>query len=178
MDSLGKPQLVFRVFSDAQLRGSGRNRPAGLGAVLLTMDGYTVAEDHHFVAAATSPEAEMRAVLLGLQLAAATLRNARRRQIIVYTDCQTVVLYLAKNRGKKAHLEEVRRLIRNMESLFQSVEYVFKPRDTKPIRRCETLAGKALTARGFEYKHRGTKGRHKRAKRVRVIDFYYGKKAR
>lgn len=154
---MSDPLAEFHTYSDISLYRLGPRRPAGIGAILVTPNGYICDDHSEFIGQATAPQAELVAILAALRLAT-RLRNADQRIIRAHTDSIGAWYYLHKNWGQKDHLIAIRNDIREVEQAFLHVAYEKVGYNNTAIRRCETLARRALEDKGYSTTHRGSKG--------------------
>lgn len=167
----------FRLFTDARLKSTNYNTrrgAAGLGFVVLNSSGNPLIEDHGFVLDATVNQAELGAILLGLEQFALRMPFPETREVTAYSDSRLSIGAITGNWNVTDHeLNAIVLHIHRAAGEFARVEYKTIHHGTSAIRRAQTLAEKALKEKGFIIKHRGTKGAKRRPRSGKFWDPYY-----
>jgi len=132
-----------RVYADGASRGNPG--PAGIGVVLCDAEDRILREHREYVGIATNNEAEYRAVLRGLGLAA-SFAPAR---VVVTSDSELVVNQLnGRYQIREERLAQLAEAVREQARTFPSVEYQHRPRMTGRLARTDALANEALDRAG------------------------------
>jgi ribonuclease H / adenosylcobalamin/alpha-ribazole phosphatase len=119
----------------------GNPGPAGIGAVVATPDGTVLAEVAEGIGHATNNVAEYRALLAGLERAAAL--GARR--VLVRADSKLVISQMRGDwKVKEDHLRALRDQARALARRFTSVTYEHVRRERNEA--ADALANKAMDA--------------------------------
>lgn len=175
-----RQRRTYYLYSDAQLvrtphNAEGRYGPSAVGVVLLDHEGKTVHETASFLGDQTNNRSELLGINFGLLVALGIVPSPSRAIMVVNTDSQIAYRGAAKGDLIEPRLKAVGAAIKELEKGFELVDYQFVPRDTKPIRRAETLARKALQQKlGRKLTRRGSKGRRHRAQAVALPQPYAG----
>ncbi len=127
------------TYTDGASRGNPG--PAGIGALLLSESGETLAEVSQFVGVTTNNEAEYRALLLALTRA----REMKATHVKCFLDSELVVRqlngqYKVKSEKMAQFFSDVKNLIGN----FESVTFTHVPREHPNQRIADKLANKGI----------------------------------
>ncbi len=128
-----------KLYTDGCCKGNPG--PGGIG-VLITDENGDVLEEHcESVGECTNNVAEYRALMKGLDLAAAQTRGT----VHVFMDSQLVVKQMTGNfRIKAPHLLELFDEVKKKEARFEAVSYNHRARTNKLIQKADDLANQAL----------------------------------
>lgn len=130
---------LVRLYTDGASRGNPG--PAAIGVVVCDGEDRILREHREYLGVATNNEAEYRAVLRGLALAA-TVTNAN---VVLTTDSALVVNQLnGRYRIEEDRLAQLAAAVRDRARAFASVEYHHRPRMTGRLARADALANEAL----------------------------------
>jgi ribonuclease HI len=130
------------VYTDGASRGNPG--PAAIGVVVCDDADAVLREQHEVLGEATNNEAEYRAVLRGLELAAAHTSG----QVVLTTDSELVVRQLnGRDRVRNERLRDLIGPVREAERAFAKVVYRHAPRMTGHLARADALANEALDGR-------------------------------
>ena len=134
---------AVHVYTDGASRGNPG--PAGIGVVVCDKDDRILRRHREFLGEATNNEAEYRAILRGLKLAAAFTEG----EVKLTCDSQLAVRQLAgAYRIRERRLSELVDAIREAEGGFARVTYRHAPRMTGRLALADRLANEALDRRG------------------------------
>lgn len=142
-EGLPTPLLgVARIYTDGGARGNPG--PAAIGVVLCDDRDRVLLERKEHIGRATNNEAEYRAIIAGLELAA----HATRGLVRVFSDSELVVRHLTgAYRTKSGNLLPLHRCAKAKEKSFDRVMYEHLPRLTGWLRRADKLVNEALDAK-------------------------------
>ena len=139
----GRKLPGVRVYTDGASRGNPG--PAAIGVVVCDEEDRILREHREYLGEATNNEAEYRAILRGLSLAASHTDD----RIVVTSDSEVVVRQLTGTyRIREERLAGLADEIRKREGAFRSVEYRHAPRMTGRLARADALANEALDRLG------------------------------
>jgi ribonuclease HI len=134
---------AVHVYTDGASRGNPG--PAGIGVVVCDKDDRILRRHREFLGEATNNEAEYRAILRGLKLAAAFTEG----EVELTCDSQLAVRQLAGTyRIRERRLSELVDAIREAGGGFARVTYRHAPRMTGRLALADRLANEALDRRG------------------------------
>lgn len=132
----------LNVYCDGGARGNPG--PAAIGVVLCDAFDNVLAEHRETIGRATNNEAEYRAVIRALELAA----RYTRRSVRCHLDSQLVVQQLnGEYRIREPRLEKLAGRVKERTSRFIEVAFVHVPRGHRRIRRADELVNMALDER-------------------------------
>ena len=127
------------IYTDGGSRGNPG--PAAIGIVLCDARDRLLREHKEFLGTATNNEAEYRAVLRGLKLAARYTRGS----VTCVADSELVVRQLTGvYRARSPAMKELLGLVREQEASFEQVRYRNEPRLAGRLRRADELVNEAL----------------------------------
>lgn len=134
----------IKVYTDGAARGNPG--PAAIGVVVCDEEDNVLREQKQHIGEATNNEAEYRAIIAGLDLAA----GFPRTEVVCTTDSELVVrqltgVYRLKNARMLALFFEVK----EKERMFERVSYRHRLRLTGHLKRADGLANEALDEAGF-----------------------------
>lgn len=130
---------LVHVYTDGASRGNPG--PAAIGVVVCDGEDRIVREHREYLGIATNNEAEYRAVLRGLTLAAGVSKG----RVLLTSDSELVVNQLSgKYRVQDERLARLAEAVRDQARAFASVEYRHRPRMTGRLARADALANEAL----------------------------------
>ena len=133
---------TVRVYTDGASRGNPG--PAAIGVVVCDADDRILRRHREFLGEATNNEAEYRAILRGLKLAASFTEG----EVELKCDSQLAVRQLAgAYRIRERRLSELVDAIREVEGSFARVTYRHAPRMTGRLALADRLANEALDRR-------------------------------
>ena len=128
-----------RVYTDGASRGNPG--PAGIGIVVCGPDDRVVRRHREFLGKATNNEAEYRAILRGLSLAAMYTRG----EVEVTTDSELAVRQLTNRyRVRNPNLKVLLEKVRESERSFARVIYRHAARMTGHLALADRLANEAI----------------------------------
>ena len=135
---MARVQLA-RLYTDGGSRGNPG--PAAIGIVICDKDDRIIKEFSEYIGRATNNQAEYRALIRGLAIAA----NYTDGEVICTLDSELVVrqitgVYHVRNPAMEELLDEVRR----REDGFRSIKYVHRPRMTGHLARADMLVNSVL----------------------------------
>ena len=131
------------VYTDGGARGNPG--PAAIGIVICTDDDHILYERSERIGRATNNEAEYRAVIRGLELAA----GYAPREVLCVADSELIVRQLTgRYRVRNPRMEELFLAVKKNERPFEKVRYEQRPRLTGHLRRADELVNEALDAAG------------------------------
>jgi ribonuclease HI len=134
---------LVRVYTDGGARGNPG--PAAIGVVLCDERDRVLLERKEHIGKETNNEAEYRAIIAGLALAARATRN----EVRVFTDSELAVRHLTGTyRVRSGSLLPLYRRTKEKEKAFQKVSYEHLPRLTGWLRRADKLVNEALDEAG------------------------------
>ena len=134
---------AVHVYTDGASRGNPG--PAGIGVVVCDADDRILRRHREFLGEATNNEAEYRAILRGLRLAAAHTQG----DVELTCDSELAVRQLTgAYRVRGANLRELVNAVREAERSFTRVVYRHAPRMTGRLALADRLANEALDRRG------------------------------
>jgi ribonuclease HI len=171
---------TFYLYSDAQLARTptnpdGRYGPSAVGIVILDYEGRTIHEAGFYVGNQTNNRSELLGINVGLTVAMAVLPSPTRAIVVANTDSRIAFQGVAQDGLVEPRLRAMSAAIRELQKGFDQVDYQYVPRDTRPIRRAETLARKTLEiALGRKLTRRGSKGRKHKTRFILPPDPYGG----
>lgn len=138
------------MYTDGGARGNPG--PAAIGVVVCDASDHVLREHRECFGVGTNNEAEYRALIKGLDLAAERTRGA----IACVLDSELVVRQMRGTyRVREPRLEELHRRARISAARFASVAYEHKPRLTGHLARADALVNEALDEAAEDYKTRG-----------------------
>jgi len=123
--------------------GACRNNPgeSAIGIVFLDDKGNFIAEHKECVGIGTNNEAEYKAIIRALELAAKYCRKI----ISIFSDSKLTINQLSGTWAiKKDHLMKLFILVKDRESPYEKVTYNYKKRDSKYLQKADKLANEAL----------------------------------
>ncbi len=131
-----------RLYTDGASRGNPG--PAAIGVVLTDAYDDVLAEHRETIGRATNNEAEYRAVIRGLELAA---RHTRQR-VHVRSDSQLLIRQLrGEYRIKEARLRKLASALARRAERFQEVTFEHVSRRHRLLSQADALANRALDER-------------------------------
>jgi len=153
-----KPAILpagFVVFSDGASRGNPG--PSAIGVLVLGTDGRELEAVGEFIGDASNNEAEYRALLRGLELAAKHTNGA----LDACSDSEVVVRQLTGAYAtRNPRLSRLQAQVRVAEASFAEVRYAWVPREHPGAVRADALANAPLDRLGLaKFGWKGTKGR-------------------
>lgn len=157
------PAVRFHVFTDGRLkpdpRYNDRYGSIAAGGVIIDADGHPRRKFAKTLGMGTNQEAEIQAVLLGVEEATAYLDDSENRVLVVHTDSKYVRSGLCRvGFFKKSHVRTATHIFRAAAS-FKRVYFQWNSATNYGIRNAETQAWKALNRDlGTELTWRGSKG--------------------
>ncbi|MHA1606240.1 MAG: ribonuclease HI family protein [Candidatus Freyarchaeota archaeon] len=126
-----------RVFVDGASRGNPG--PAGIGVVIVSMDGRRLVEHGEYVGVATNNQAEYLSLIKALELC----HRLGVREVKVFSDSELLVKQLAGQYAvKNRKLKELYGRVKELEPLFRRVVYRHVPREENS--RADALANQAI----------------------------------
>lgn len=132
---------LIRVYTD----GGSRNNPgpAAIGVVVCDENDNVVKAFGEYIGRTTNNQAEYRALIRGLELAA----NYTQQKVICTTDSELVVRQMkGRYRTKDAEMKRLYDLVKLRERAFEEVEYVNLPRLTGHLAEADKLVNDARDA--------------------------------
>jgi ribonuclease HI len=127
------------IYTDGAARGNPG--PAAIGIVIYDENKNVLAEYKECIGEATNNTAEYKALIKGLELAAAHCR----REVYCFLDSEVVVRQLNRTyRIKARHLLELFYILKDREKAFDKVVYNHARRDNRYISRADKLVNEAL----------------------------------
>lgn len=127
------------AYTDGAARGNPG--PAACAYIIVDAWGVLLANEARVLGCKTNNEAEYRAVIDALKKAA----SLSCRQIVVHSDSELVIRQIkGEYKVRKQHLRELFLQEQELESLFESVEFVNLPREDPWIRIVDRLCNEAL----------------------------------
>ncbi|MGQ0797229.1 MAG: ribonuclease HI family protein [Methanobacteriota archaeon] len=134
---------AVRLYADGGARGNPG--PAAIGVVLCDDRDRVLLERKEYIGKATNNEAEYRAIIAGLSLAA----RATRTDVRVHSDRELVVRHLTgAYRLRSGTLRPLYKRAKEKEKAFRKVTYEHLPRLTSWLRRADKLVNEALDDAG------------------------------
>lgn len=131
-----------RVYTDGGARGNPG--PAAIGIVIADAFDAVVTEHRESIGRATNNEAEYRAVIRGLELAA----RFTRQKVECHLDSQLVASQLTgAYRISEPRLAKLAAEARKRAERFREVTYRHVPRSHRMVRRADELVNQALDER-------------------------------
>lgn len=128
-----------RVYTDGASRGNPG--PAGIGVVVCDANDRVVRLHREFIGEATNNEAEYRAILRGLKLAA----NHTTGEVELTSDSELAVRQLTgKYRVRQPNIGELVLAVRAAEERFVTVRYRHAPRMTGRLALADQMANEAI----------------------------------
>ena len=129
----------IHIYTDGAARGNPG--PAAIGIVIYDENKQVLAEYKECIGEATSNTAEYKALIKGLELAAAHCRS----EVHCFLDSELVVRQLSgAYRIKAKHLLELFYILKNREKAFDRVVYNHVRRTNRFIYRVDKLVNEAL----------------------------------
>lgn len=129
----------IHIYTDGGSRGNPG--PAAIGVVIYDKDKRVLVEYTECIGEATNNVAEYKALIKGLELAAAHCR----KEIFCFLDSEVVVRQLnGAYRIKARHLLELFYTLKDREKAFDKIVYNHVRRDNKFICRADKLVNEAL----------------------------------
>jgi ribonuclease HI len=130
---------TLSVHTDGGSRGNpGRG---AIGIIIFDSNREILCQHNECIGMATNNEAEYRALIKGLQLAA----KHTRKEVQVFMDSELVVNQMCgKYRIKKGHLLALYQHVKDSERLFTKVTYNWVPRENRDHVLADQLVNKAL----------------------------------
>lgn len=130
---------AIRIYTDGGARGNPG--PAAIGIVVCDSDDSVIKEFGEYIGKATNNQAEYRALIRGLEIAA----NYTSDEVVCVSDSELVVRQMA---GKyRIRNEEMRKLAEDVTEKsrsFRSVRYLNQPRMTGHLARADALVNETL----------------------------------
>lgn len=123
--------------------GAARGNPGPAACAFIIVDAWGVlfANEARVLGCKTNNEAEYHAVIDALKKAA----SLSFRQIVVHSDSELVIRQIkGEYKVRKQHLRELFLQEQELESLFESVEFMNLPREDPWIRIVDRLCNEAL----------------------------------
>lgn len=134
---------LVRLYTDGGARGNPG--PAAIGVVLCDDRDRALLERKESIGKATNNEAEYRAIIAGLDLAA----HATHKEVRAYSDSELVVRQLTgAYRLRSGKLLPLYKRAKEKEKVFRKVSYEHLPRLTGWLRRADKLVNEALDEAG------------------------------
>ena len=135
---------IVNLYTDGGARGNPG--PAAIGVVVCGAADEVLQEHREHIGHATNNEAEYRALIKGLDLAA----DLTSTEVRCVMDSELVVrqltgVYLVKSTSMKHLFDQVK----DRERKFEKVRYRHRPRLTGMLRRADALVNDALDEAGF-----------------------------
>ncbi len=130
---------VVAVYTDGGARGNPG--PAAIGVVLCDADDRVLREHREYIGEATNNEAEYRALIRGLKLAARHTRG----EVRCVSDSQLLVRQMVgEYRVRDEGLRELHDIARAEAAAFERVSFEHRPRLTGRLARADELVNEAL----------------------------------
>jgi len=130
---------ALTVYTDGGARGNPG--PAAIGIVLCDVDDHVLREHREFIGEATNNEAEYRALIRGLRLAA----RHTREEVRCISDSQLLVRQMmGEYRVRDDRLRELFALAQAGTRGFEKVSFEHRPRLTGRLARADELVNEAL----------------------------------
>lgn len=135
---------VVILYTDGGARGNPG--PAAIGVVVCGEGDEVLAEHKEYIGEATNNEAEYRALIKGLDLAA----GHSRAELRCVTDSELVVRHLSgAYRVRSPSIKSLFDQVKRREGQFEKVSYRHRPRLTGMLHRADALVNEALDEAGF-----------------------------
>ena len=135
---------LVNLYTDGGARGNPG--PAAIGVVVCGEADDVLEEHKEHIGDATNNEAEYRALIKGLDLAATHTRKGVR----CVMDSELVVRHLiGEYRVKDQRMKQLFDQVKDKERMFEKVRYRHRPRLTGWLRRADALVNEALDEAGF-----------------------------
>ena len=132
----------LHIYSDGGSRGNPG--PAAIGIVILDGSQNIVAQHKQCIGESTNNQAEYKAVIRALELAAAHCR----KEIFCFLDSEIVIRQLSgRYRIKSEKLRELFYILKDRERAFESVVYNHVRREHEFLRMADKLVNEALDGR-------------------------------
>lgn len=152
------PDLI--VYSDGGARGNPG--PAAIGIVITDGDDRVIREHRECFGIGTNNEAEYRALIAGLEMAA----EGTRGTVACVTDSELVVRQMVgAYRVRNARLAELHRRARELAATFERVTFEHRPRLAGRLGRADELVNRALDEAAEDYRTSGAGWPHVERKR-------------
>ncbi len=134
----------MRVYADGGARGNPG--PAAIGVVVCDAEDRVLMEHKEYIGEGTNNEAEYRAVIRGLELAA----SYSPEEVLVVSDSELLVRQVkGVYRARNARIADFLAKIRRLETRFRKVSFLHRPRLTGQLDRADALVNLALDEAGF-----------------------------
>jgi len=138
------PFPLVRLYTDGGSRGNPG--PSAIGIVVCFANDSTIVEYKEHIGDATSNEAEYRALITGLDMAAAHTR----KEVLCTLDSQLVVRHMTGVYGlRQANMKTLFAEVKDKAQMFEKVGYRHQPRLTGQLKRADELVNEALDEAGF-----------------------------
>jgi len=135
---------IVNLYTDGGARGNPG--PAAIGVVVCGEADEVLQEHREHIGHATNNEAEYRALIKGLDLAA----DLTRIEVRCVMDSELVVRHLTgRYRVRSASVKHLFDQVKDRERTFQKVRYRYRPRLTGMLHRADALVNEALDEAGF-----------------------------
>ena len=132
---------ILTIYTDAGARGNPG--PAAI-AILIFQEGKLLRQHGEYIGEATNNQAEYRAVIKALELAA----ELGAREIRIFTDSELVARQLqGRYRLKNAGLKPLHEQAKALEKGFEKVTWGSVPRENPHTRRADRLVNGVLDSR-------------------------------
>jgi len=130
---------AIKIYTDGGARGNPG--PAAIGIVVCDMDDAVIKEFGEYIGKATNNQAEYRALIRGLEIAA----NYTGDEVVCILDSELVVRQMAgKYRIRNEEMRKLAEVVTEKKRSFRNVHYLNQPRMTGHLARADELVNKTL----------------------------------
>lgn len=130
---------IVRIYTDGGARGNPG--PAAIGIVVSDRDDKVIKEFGEYIGRATNNQAEYRALVRGLEIAA----NYTDSEVVCISDSELVVRQMTgEYRIKNEEMRSLAEIVKEKSRSFRKVRYLNQPRMTGHLARADGLVNETL----------------------------------